>query len=110
MLAVVWVTLKVVATSTVALLAPMALLLAWLLILTADNSVLLALVKVEPVATVKPPLAVTRPVAVVAPVTAKVPPRAVAPVPTVRVFVPVIEVLPLSETAPVPVDSVPEPV
>lgn len=37
------------------------------------------------------------------------PPRVVAPVPTVKVLLPVTEVFPLSETAPVPVPKVPDP-
>ena len=43
------------------------------------------------------------------PVTPRVPPSVVAPVPTVKVFAPVTEVLPFRETAPFPVEKVPEP-
>jgi len=39
-----------------------------------------------------------------------VPPNAVAPVPTVKVFVPVTDVAPLRLTEPVPVENVPAPV
>ena len=117
-LAVVWVTLKVVATSTVAVLVPMSPPPMWLLMLMAVSRVELALVKVEPVATVSPPLAVARPVKVLVPVTARVPPNVVAPVPTVRVPVPVtLRFLPLAtvvspfrDTLPVPVENVPVPV
>ena len=64
---------------------------------------------------VKPLVAVTSPEIVgVAvhdvPVTVRLPPRVVSPVPTVRVFVPVIEVGPFNDIAPVPVESVYAPI
>ena len=121
---VVWFTLKVVATSTVAALVPSAPLTALSPISMALSNVLLAFVNVEPAATVRPPFKVA------SAETAKVPPSVVAPVltvsvllplivvlpfsvampvPVLNVLLPAIEVLPLSETRPVPVSNVPVP-
>ena len=103
MLEVVWVISNVVATSTVVAALPMVLLDVWLDMATALSKVELALVNVEPVATVSPPLNVPSPVNVLVPVTASVPPRVVAPVPTLRVLVPVMLVLPFRVVTPVTV-------
>lgn len=104
---VVWVTSKVVATSTVVAAVPMLPPVAWLDIATALKTELPLLVKVWPVPIVKPPLKVPRPVnvpvpeKVLLPVTPRVPPKVVAPVPTVKVLEPVTAAPPLKLARPV---------
>ncbi len=90
MLAVVWVTSKVVATSTVLAALPIELFAAWLLMATELKSELPPFVKFVPLPMVRPPPAVTRPVVV----KVVMPLRAPAAV-TVRPLVGLIEKVPL---------------
>jgi len=98
---VVWLTFIVVATSTVAAAVPSAPPVGLSLIGNALSKVLLALVKVEPVATVTPLLKVPRPV------TVRPAPKVVRPPLTLKALAPVTVVTPFRETAPVEVLKVP---
>jgi hypothetical protein len=80
--AVVWFILNVVVTSTVVAAVPMLPPLAKLLIATAVNKLLLAFVKVLPVATVRPPLNVPSPDTVSVPVNVLLPAKLWEPVET----------------------------